>query len=47
MRVMNESVRGTPTLIFANGDRVGGGMQLADLRAKLDEAGRPPATRKN
>lgn len=30
-------VRGTPTLFFANGERAGGGMQLAQLRAKLDE----------
>ncbi|HLX80503.1 MAG TPA: DsbC family protein [Burkholderiales bacterium] len=30
-------VRGTPTLFFANGERAGGGMELAALRAKLDE----------
>jgi thiol:disulfide interchange protein DsbC len=30
-------IRGTPTLFFANGERAGGGMQLAQLRAKLDE----------
>lgn len=40
-------INGTPTLFFANGDRVSGGMQLADLRAKLDEVSRAPATRKN
>jgi thiol:disulfide interchange protein DsbC len=36
-------VRGTPTLFFANGERAGGGMQLAQLRAKLDEIARLPA----
>jgi thiol:disulfide interchange protein DsbC len=36
-------VNGTPTLIFANGERAGGGMPLAALRTKLDEAGRPAA----
>ena len=36
-------VRGTPTLFFANGERAGGGMQLAELRAKLDEIARLPA----
>jgi thiol:disulfide interchange protein DsbC len=30
-------IRGTPTLFFANGERAGGGMQLAQLRAKMDE----------
>lgn len=33
-------VRSTPTLYFANGERAEGGMQLADLRAKLDEVAR-------
>jgi thiol:disulfide interchange protein DsbC len=33
-------VRSTPTLYFANGERVEGGMQIADLRAKLDEVAR-------
>jgi len=31
-------VNGTPTLFFADGERSGGGMELAQLRAKLDEA---------
>ena len=39
-------VNGTPTLIFANGERAGGGMPLGALRTKLDEAGRP-ASKKN
>ena len=39
-------VRSTPTLYFANGERADGGLSLADLRAKLDEAARQP-TRKN
>ncbi len=30
-------ISGTPTLFFANGERAGGGMELAALRAKLDE----------
>jgi len=30
-------VTGTPTLFFANGERAGGGMELAALRSKLDE----------
>jgi len=30
-------VRGTPTLFFANGERAGGGMPTAQLRAKLDD----------
>jgi thiol:disulfide interchange protein DsbC len=30
-------VTGTPTLFFANGERAGGGMELAALRMKLDE----------
>jgi len=30
-------VNGTPTLFFADGERSGGGMELAQLRAKLDE----------
>jgi thiol:disulfide interchange protein DsbC len=36
-------IRGTPTLFFANGERAGGGMQLGQLRAKLDEIARLPA----
>jgi thiol:disulfide interchange protein DsbC len=35
-------VNGTPTLYFSNGERVSGGMQLADLRAKLDQVARSP-----
>jgi thiol:disulfide interchange protein DsbC len=35
-------VSGTPTLFFANGERAGGGMELGALRAKLDEAAKPP-----
>ena len=31
-------VNGTPTLFFADGDRAGGGMELQQLRAKLDQA---------
>ncbi len=34
----NLRVSSTPTLIFANGERVSGGMQAADLRALLDDA---------
>jgi len=33
-------INGTPTLFFANGDRAGGGLPIAQLRAKLDEAAR-------
>jgi len=40
------NVRGTPTLFFANGERAGGGMQLAQLRAKLDDIARQPASKK-
>jgi len=39
-------VRGTPTLFFANGERAGGGMQLGQLRAKLDEIARLPVNKK-
>jgi len=39
-------VRGTPTLFFANGERAGGGMQLGQLRAKLDEIARLPVGKK-
>jgi len=39
-------VRSTPTLYFANGERAEGGMQIAEMRAKLDEIARQPA-RKN
>jgi len=35
-------VTGTPTLFFANGERSGGGMELAALRAKLDEVAKQP-----
>ena len=34
-------VNGTPTLYFASGEKAGGGMELAALRKKLDEAARP------
>lgn len=33
-------VNSTPTLFFATGERVRGGLHLPDLRAKLDQAGR-------
>jgi thiol:disulfide interchange protein DsbC len=36
-------IQGTPTLFFANGERAGGGMQIGQLRAKLDEIARQPA----
>jgi thiol:disulfide interchange protein DsbC len=36
-------VNGTPTLIFANGERAGGGMPLGQLRVKLDEIARQSA----
>jgi thiol:disulfide interchange protein DsbC len=36
-------INGTPTLFFANGERAGGGMPLAQLRTKLDEFARLPA----
>ena len=36
-------IRGTPTLFFANGERAGGGMELAQLRVKLDEIARQTA----
>jgi len=39
-------VNGTPTLYFANGERASGGLQVGQLRAKLDEIARQP-TRKN
>jgi len=39
-------ISGTPTMFFANGERAGGGMPLAELRAKLDLASRQ-ATKKN
>jgi thiol:disulfide interchange protein DsbC len=39
-------VTGTPTVYFSNGERVAGGLQMADLRAKLDEIARQPV-RKN
>jgi len=40
------SVRGTPTLFFANGERAGGGMQIGQLRAKLDEIAKLPVSKK-
>ncbi len=41
-------ITGTPTLFFANGERASGGMEVGQLRAKLDELARAPAqTRKN
>jgi thiol:disulfide interchange protein DsbC len=33
-------VNGTPTLIFANGERVGGGMGATDFVAMLEKAGK-------
>lgn len=39
-------VSGTPTLFFANGERAGGGMPLAQLRAKLDDIAKQ-SVRKN
>jgi len=39
-------VRGTPTLFFANGERAGGGMQLGQLRTKLDEIAKLPVGKK-
>lgn len=39
-------VRSTPTLYFANGERAEGGMQIGQMRAKLDEIARQP-TKKN
>jgi thiol:disulfide interchange protein DsbC len=38
-------VNSTPTLILANGERVAGGMSLADLQDTLDKAARPVAKR--
>ncbi len=40
-------INGTPTLFFANGERAGGGMEIGQLRVKLDEAARQTATKKN
>ena len=40
-------VRSTPTLYFANGERAEGGMQIAQLRAKLDEVARQQPLKKN
>jgi len=39
-------VSGTPTLFFANGERAGGGMQVDQLRAKLDDVARQSARKK-
>ena len=36
-------VKSTPTLFFGNGERIEGGIPLAQLRAKLDEVARQPA----
>jgi thiol:disulfide interchange protein DsbC len=38
-------VNSTPTLILTNGERVAGGMSLADLQDTLDKAARPVAKR--
>jgi thiol:disulfide interchange protein DsbC len=38
-------VNSTPTLFFASGERVRGGMRAADLRAKLDQVARPAKSR--
>lgn len=38
-------VNSTPTLFFADGERVRGGLRLADLRDKLDQATRAAKTR--
>lgn len=35
-------VKSTPTLFFGNGERIEGGLALAQLRAKLDEVARLP-----
>ncbi len=35
-------ITGTPTLFFANGERAGGGMPLAQLRTRLEDAARAP-----
>lgn len=35
-------ITGTPTLFFANGERAGGGMPLAALRTRLEDAARTP-----
>jgi thiol:disulfide interchange protein DsbC len=35
-------VSATPTLYFANGERASGGMQITELRAKLDEVAKQP-----
>ena len=40
-------INGTPTLFFANGERSSAGMEIGQLRVKLDEAARQPATKKN
>jgi len=40
-------LNGTPTLFFANGERSSAGMEIGQLRVKLDEAARQPATKKN
>ena len=41
------NVTGTPTLYFSNGERVAGGMQLADLRTKLDQVAASAPAKKN
>jgi thiol:disulfide interchange protein DsbC len=39
-------INSTPTLILANGERVAGGLPLADLQAMLDQTGKPVAKKK-
>jgi thiol:disulfide interchange protein DsbC len=40
-------VNGTPTIYFANGERASGGLQVGQLRAKMDEIAKQSPTRKN
>jgi thiol:disulfide interchange protein DsbC len=40
-------VTGTPTLFLANGERAAAGTPIGELRAKLDELARQPATKRN
>ena len=40
-------VTGTPTLFLANGERAAAGTPIGELRMKLDEIARQPATKKN
>ena len=39
-------VSSTPTLFFANGERMRGGLPAAQLRTMLDESGRTAAAKK-